>query len=210
MEFLSLKDFLMLHEVEPSAMDVWYWHGSDKFYTPKRFYIQMHFNLPFNPLLNWIWSSSCTMKIKVFAWMMIMDRLNTKDMVERRHWHIEDGTTCVLCHLQVREDMDHLFFNCLFSQRVCNFLQIDWSQGNTMTEIVVNARRDFNKPFFAEVVFTACWNIWLIRNAKVVTHIRPSFNHWRRTFVHDMSLLSFRIKPRFKDSLVRWVTSLPP
>ena len=35
MEFLSLKDLLLLHEVEPSAMDVWYWHGSDKFYTPQ-------------------------------------------------------------------------------------------------------------------------------------------------------------------------------
>ena len=44
-----------------------------------------------------------------------MDRLNTKDMVERRHWHIEDGISCVLCHLQVREDRDHLFFNYPFS-----------------------------------------------------------------------------------------------
>ena len=30
-------------------------------------------------------------EIKVFAWILIMDRLNTKDMVERRHWHMDDG-----------------------------------------------------------------------------------------------------------------------
>ena len=79
--------------------------------------------------------------------MMIMDRVNTKDMVERKHWHIEGGISCVLCHLQVREDRDHIFFNCLFSQRVWNYLQIDWSQGTNMTEIAVNAKKDFQQAF---------------------------------------------------------------
>ena len=78
----------------------------------------MHMNLSFNPLLNWVWANSCTMKIKFFAWMMIMDRLNAKDMIERRHWHIDDGISCVLCHLQVREERDHLFFN-YFLVSVC-------------------------------------------------------------------------------------------
>uniref|UniRef100_A0A453KDL4 Reverse transcriptase zinc-binding domain-containing protein n=1 Tax=Aegilops tauschii subsp. strangulata TaxID=200361 RepID=A0A453KDL4_AEGTS len=79
--------------------------------------------------------------------MLIMDRLNTKDMVERRHWHIDDGVQCVLCPTHSREDRDHLFFTCNFSQRVWNYLQIDWGLGNTMSEIAIHARRDFAKPF---------------------------------------------------------------
>ena len=53
------------------------------------------------------------MKIKVFAWMLIMDRLNTKDMVERRQWHLDDGVNCVICPLQARETRDHLFLTAI-------------------------------------------------------------------------------------------------
>ena len=77
-----------------------------------------------------------------------MDRLNTKDMVERIHWHIDDGVHYVLCPTQTREDRDHLFFTSNFSQRVWNFLQIDWGSGDSMADIVVHAKRDFAKPFF--------------------------------------------------------------
>ena len=72
-----------------------------------------------------------------------MDRLNTKDMVERRQWHLDDGVNCVLCPLQARETRDHLFFNCNFSVRVWNYLQIDWSSGVSMTELAIHARRIF-------------------------------------------------------------------
>uniref|UniRef100_A0A8I6Y6S5 Reverse transcriptase zinc-binding domain-containing protein n=1 Tax=Hordeum vulgare subsp. vulgare TaxID=112509 RepID=A0A8I6Y6S5_HORVV len=58
--------------------------------------------------------------------MLIMDKLNTKDMVERRHWHMDDGVNCGIFHAQVREDRDHLFFTCLFSSTIWNYLQIDW------------------------------------------------------------------------------------
>ena len=85
-----------------------------------------------------------------------MDRLNTKDMVERRHWHMEDGVHCRLCPLQTRETRDHLFFNCNFSVRIWNYLQIDWSAGNSMSDLVIQARRSFDKPFFTEVAFIAC------------------------------------------------------
>ena len=89
-------------------------------FKPKLFYCHTFVSEAFNPLLCWIWKSSCTLKIKVFAWMLIMDRLNTKDMVDRRHWHMNDGVYCKLCPVQTRETRDHLFFNCNFSVRVQN------------------------------------------------------------------------------------------
>ena len=117
-ELLVLKSLMLHHERDSDLKDVWYWHGSHKPYTPKQFYVSRFINHTFNPVLTWIWRRCCTMKIKVFAWMLIMDRLNTKDMVERRHWHIDDGVNCVLCPTHTRENRDHLFFNCNFSQRV--------------------------------------------------------------------------------------------
>ena len=170
----------------------------------------MHSNMSFNPLLLWIWRSSCTMKIKVFAWMLIMDRLNTKDMVERRHWHMDDGVFCLLCSLRTRETRNHLFFECNFSVRIWNYLQITWSPGNDMSDIVLQAKQDFAKPFFTEVVFVACWNIWIIRNAKVFRHERQSFNKWRSAFIHDILLMQHRVKARYKEELLKWISFLPP
>ena len=143
------------------------------------------------------------MKIKVFAWMLIMDRLNTKDMVERRHWHMDDGVFCLLCSFRTRETKNHLFFECNFSVRIWNYLQITWSPGNDMSDIVLQAKQDFAKPFFTKVVFIARWNIWIIRNAKVFRHERQSFNKWRSAFIHDILLMQHIVKARYKEELLR-------
>ena len=170
-----IQSLMGSHNRTSGTKDVWFWQNSSKQYRPKMFYFHTFQPEAFNPLLCLIWKSSCTLKIKVFAWMLIMDRLNTKDMVERRHWHMEDGVHCRLCPLQVRETRDHLFFNCNFSVRVWNYLQIDWPAGNSMSDVAIQARNDFDKPFFFEVVFAACWNIWIIRNAKVFRNERARF-----------------------------------
>ena len=90
----------------------------------------------------------CTMSIKMFAWLVIMDRVNTKDMIQRRHWKINDGPECVLCLTRVLEDINHLFFQCNFSMRIWNYLQITWLNSDDMVEIALHARKEFNKPFF--------------------------------------------------------------
>jgi hypothetical protein len=45
-----------------------------------------------------------------FAWLLLVDRLNTRDMLRRRHKHLEEGYSCVLCSDQVDETSIHLFF----------------------------------------------------------------------------------------------------
>jgi hypothetical protein len=70
------------------------------------------------------------MSAKFFAWLLLKDRLNTKDLLQRRHWKVTEDFYCVLCPLRVREDRFHLFFECNFSQRVWKYLQIDWKSDN--------------------------------------------------------------------------------
>jgi hypothetical protein len=54
-----------------------------------------------------------------------------------------------------------------FSQRVWNYLQIDWSQAQDIQAAAFAARKDFAKPFFMEVVIIALWNIWKERNGQI-------------------------------------------
>ena len=108
-------------------------------------------------------------------------------------------------------DRIHLFFSCNFSQRVWNYLGISWQAlPNQSTFMMASAsKKEFNKPFFSEVVFIAASNIWTKRNGKIFRNEDPSFRSWRRNFVHDLSLLAHRIKCKYRDSLLAWIASLP-
>ena len=91
---IRLQQILQNHSDE-EAKDCWTWRLNGKGqYTAKKFYKLVHDPIQANPLLNWIWKSCCILKTKVFAWLVIMDRLNTKDMLIRRHWNIQDGPEC--------------------------------------------------------------------------------------------------------------------
>jgi hypothetical protein len=149
------------------------------------------------------------MKIKVFAWLLLSDRLNTRDLLKRRHWRVTDDVHCELCPGRNYEDRTHLFFECNFSTRIWNYLQITWQPKDNMQDILAVAKRSFNKPFFMEVLMTACWNIWLIRNGKIFRNERPTFAKWKSKFVHDLTLLQYRIKEKNKKGLLDWINGLP-
>lgn len=148
------------------------------------------------------------MKIKMFAWLLLSDRLNTKDMLQRRHWQVTNDYNCLLCSARIHEDRDHLFFNCNFSIRIWNYLQIIWGTGCCMAQSAEYARRIFKHSFFTEVASLACWHIWKVRNAKVFDQVQPIFAAWRRNFIHDISLHAHRFKPDRKNRLLAWIATL--
>ena len=93
-------------------------------------------------LSQWIWKSKCTSKHKFFAWLILHDRINTKDMLRRRHWHVTSDHSCVLCCNDALEDWSHLFFECTFSVRVWIYLQVNWTQGSG-PEMLKSTKRIF-------------------------------------------------------------------
>jgi hypothetical protein len=38
----------------------------------------------------WIWDSKCCNKIKVFMWLLLMDRLNLRNILRRKKCRLED------------------------------------------------------------------------------------------------------------------------
>lgn len=41
---------------------------------------------PVHPTFKWIWQSKCQMTHKVFFWLVLMDRINTRDVLCRKTW----------------------------------------------------------------------------------------------------------------------------
>lgn len=76
-----------------------------------------------------IWESKCVMKLKVFAWLLFTDRLNTKDMLRRTHYNVVNNDfDCVLRSVRIVETLKHLFFTCSFSTSCWQILGIQWQQ----------------------------------------------------------------------------------
>jgi hypothetical protein len=205
-EFQQLE--MLLHSNQLSAdRDVWVYSWGDS-YTSARCYKHMHEDLVVMPAFKWLWKSCCMLRVKFFAWLLLVDRLNTRDLLVRRHWNVTPDKHCVLCPTRTYEDRFHLFFECNFSQRVWNYLQIDWSQAQDIQSSLSAARQQFNQPFFMEVVILACWNIWKQRNGKIFRGDRPTFLGWKRNFMHDISMLGHRIKKKHYSSLMAWIGKL--
>jgi hypothetical protein len=60
-------------------------------------------------IYKWSWKS-CLLRTIFCAWLLLSDRLNTRDMLQRRHWEVTNETHCVLCPSRTNEDRMHLFF----------------------------------------------------------------------------------------------------
>jgi hypothetical protein len=57
--------------------------GND--YTSRKFYKYIFDTIEAHPIFKLMWKSSCTPRVKFFAWLIMVDRLNTKTMLTRRH-----------------------------------------------------------------------------------------------------------------------------
>jgi hypothetical protein len=61
----------------------------------------------------WLWDSKCSNKIRVFAWLLMMDRLN---MWKRKKYKLErNDYSCPMCLEHREETTFHLFFSYPFS-----------------------------------------------------------------------------------------------
>jgi len=137
---------------------------------------------------SWIWKSQCTPRIKVFAWLMFVDRLNTRSMLRRRNFNLQSGHNCVLCQLGTEEDITHLLFACPFAVRCWYKLNIVWDLSLEIHTRIMHAKNLSPHSFFMEIFLVVAWEIWKLCNATIFEGARPSFHLWTVRFREKMQL----------------------
>jgi hypothetical protein len=207
-EFNQVKEIILNQNLNSEGKDVWKTQWKDGVYTLSKYYHYTFRDQKASPIFARIWKSRCILRIKFFAWLLVNDRLNTRDMLRRRQCNVTNVYDCVLCPTHGVEDWKHLFFYCNFSQRIWNYLQISWGNGATIESIVFTARREFARPFFFEIVILACWHIWKQRNAAIFERVLPSFRAWRAGFISDITRHMHRVKDSLKPALPSWIDNL--
>jgi hypothetical protein len=71
--------------------DVWKYDWGEK-YLPSKHYTHVHAHLVAPAVFKWLWKSVCVLKTKVFAWLLLNDWLNTRDLLVRQNWKVSEET----------------------------------------------------------------------------------------------------------------------
>ena len=148
------------------------------------------------------------MKIKVFGWLLLSDRLNTCNMLKRRHYDIGTDFGCLLCTACQDEIVEHLFFECTFSLACWNELHIMGHAANNRLDWVDKAKSSWNQPLFVEIFILADWSIWKERNNKHFRGVLPSQDSWHARLKEDLSLLTYRVGGIHKHILSSFISCL--
>jgi hypothetical protein len=124
-EYQALHVIIQGIQITGEEKDCWSYIWGKSEYSSSKFY-NIHFRSlqPPKPFV-WIWDSKCSNKITVFGWLLLMDRLNVRNILRRKKCKLEGNDySCVLCHNDTKETTFHLFFLCPFSQECWRSLHI--------------------------------------------------------------------------------------
>ncbi|XP_048624011.1 uncharacterized protein LOC125592693 [Brassica napus] len=104
--------------------DSYIWSPEDKqlpSYSTGMIYKLITLHKPQVPWYTAVWTTKGIPKHNFLAWMMVLNRCPTKDMI--LSWGLQTNPNCLLCNNAV-ESRDHLYFVCPFSFEVWEALAI--------------------------------------------------------------------------------------
>jgi len=84
---LVLNDFHL--QTEP---DQWIYIWGSPIFSPKKTYKHLTGSPQVHPVFRWLWKTSCQNKRKIFFWLLLRDRLSTRQL-SRRNIFLEDYNT---------------------------------------------------------------------------------------------------------------------
>lgn len=156
-----------------------------------------------------IWKSKVMMKIKVFGWLFLMDRVNTMDLLDRKHCKPPNASIiCQSFQSNQRETMEHMFFSFQFSAGCWSSIGFQWNFNLSFHDMILHQRANFGTLCFMEIFLLAAWNIWKHKNNLVFNSIMPSTLSWKSALKDDLSLHLLRLRDDQTLFIQSWMSPL--
>jgi hypothetical protein len=207
-ELVQLQELFNNHQLDPMTPDSWdFVWGSSKFKTRDFYDFCFRYIRP-PEYIAMIWKSKCMMKHKVFAWLMLVDRINTRDMLRRRNLDIGTNFSCMTCDSGQDATRNHLFFGSGFTTDCWAELGLTWNTNLRLEDMIADGKTTWSHALFIEIVILGAWNIWKIRNKKLFEGVQPEIVTWKRQLRQDLEVLGYRIKEEHRTHLLSLVVLL--
>ncbi|KAE8815280.1 retrotransposon unclassified [Hordeum vulgare] len=167
--------------------------------------------VPVLPWLSPLWKAPLPLKIKIFVWQLLRDRLPSGTEVLKRHG--PSNGICPLCH--VPETGSHILFSCVAAQALWGFVREslgpEWEAHDLAEFLQVRATQAGRKRRLFWLIFVALtWTLWTTRNKMVIEqvfqwHASDSFFKFLAFLQHWHPL----VRPRDRDRLQGYLDALP-
>ena len=112
----QLNDLLHLFKWtwDPMVNDMWEYNWGSNTFRPKKSYTWLLELNPVSPLFKWMCTATSMGKHKFFFWLLLRDRLNTRNLLRRKNRQLKHYN-CVLCNCSYEKTIMHLFFGALLA-----------------------------------------------------------------------------------------------
>jgi hypothetical protein len=181
--------------------DIWSYRWGHSF-SPKRAYLHLVGPRQVHPAYQWLWKSSVQKKHKVFFWLLLKDRLSTRNIFRRRNQALP-SYECVLCNLHVEETLEHLFLHCHFARSCWASLHLSIPIGDPFI-VLTSFRQQLHLPFSMDVIIIMSWSIWMARNNFIFNGLQPSLQLAKACFRKEFALVILRAKASLKYRMSLW------
>lgn len=135
------------------------------------------------------------MKHKVFFWLVLNDRVNTTGLLKRRNMFLE-AYDCELCILQKKENLEHLFLNCVFARKCWALLGIQYPTTLHPRTAFTLFKKKLKVKFEMEIIIIMTWSIWTTRNEWICSNEDPTVDKCKAN-IKEFTLLLRRAKGKY-------------
>jgi hypothetical protein len=187
--------------------DKWKYIWNSKDFSVKKTYKHLSGNQRVHPAYNWLWASACQCKHKVFFWLLMKDRISTRELLKRKNMVLQDFT-CVLCNNNTEESLLHLFLECPFAAQCWGAINIHIAQYPDPFEFLLSFRNQLGVPFFMEIIILMAWSIWKSRNDQIFRQLQPSLLGAKHSFKEEFQLLLLRLRKDYLPLAEQWIANL--
>jgi hypothetical protein len=192
--------------IQMGDQDTWTYIWGNNSFSSKKAYNVLIGVQPVPDLFPSLWDTSCQAKHKFFFWLLLHDRLNTRNLLRRKNFEIPTYNCATLNCVQ-EETLVHLFWSCPFAQECWDYICPQRTRNLSVHEAFYDIRDKLNLPFSMDIIILAAWGIWNIRNNKIFKNQRPTFQSWKFLFHQELHMLQYRMKKKNVQSFKEWLQS---
>lgn len=157
LQFNILKEYLQERTASPDT-DGWSIKGATRGYSSIKMYAHMMGPSTVHTLFRGIWKTSCRLRHKIFIWLLLHDRINTRNLLHRKTMHL-DSYNCTLCADNTEETMLHLFWNCSFALHCWDRIIPHRKRGISVVDDIQLAILQLPHDIALDIVIMGCWGI---------------------------------------------------
>ena len=150
-----------------------------------------------------LWGTSCRLRHKIFCWLLLHDRLNTRNMLHWRSMYLPDYH-CALCSDKVEETLNHLFWNWPFALSCWDIIASRRARGISTFDGILLITNQLPKDLALDIIVMSCSGIWSVRNDKIYQSATPAIDSWKFYLAAGLWSVQLRAKDGKANRIKDW------